>query len=1334
MMTPRSKSCETCQGCSLQSAGSDFLQPEGQGTLRVAILGEASGENEARDQLPFRPYAASGSVLERTIRRIGLAREQFAIANTIFCRPFGNALDGAGYEHDAISHCEPNVLGFLRKFKPKVVLTLGNVSTRTMTGLAGEHRGVGHLRGYVLRALPQFETAAGRDHSSDPLLVIPSYHPAFLRRGAIHLTGVLARDIARAVNVAAGRDKNFILDLPDLTGYKDDQLGSWTEEKDRENAASVREALAAWLTRHSLRYQLHPTRRELDWFCRDVKARSDGWMAKSPDERENSHLYLSFDLETAESASLDEDATDGFTDTIIRLIQFSIEPGQAIAMDWQGEHIQAARWLLKLPLGKVTFNGWLFDNKVLRAVGERDFGNRDYLTPAGTTHDALQQFHFFQSDLPAHLQFASSFSSFPFPWKHYNDSCLEFYGCCDPDAAGRVYLTTRKTMEDRKIWWDSACPARQAAGYVAQVEMVRPILAAMEDRGLPVDDARRLALGVEFDAAEKEARAELDSRFPDEARKLTPKNGYKTVPAHVKEILEGIQATGLPPEDAVGENGKKLTKIARAKLEKEARDRRYNNVTEEEMKVVRTTRFQDPPTKNDEGEEEEGERYFYDIRHFAETDLQWCRVYEFSPNSSPQLMAYMTHHRHKIPQSKDGKNTTGKKELIRLAARQKDTFYTKVIECREIRKMKTTYIDGFRPHADGCVHTTFTFATAIGQLSSRNPNCFSADTEVLTRRGWVLFPDLQPDDLVAEWAWSEVATQVRFSRPISFIREPFDGILKYIHTDEQLDMCMTPDHNCLLATRRSGRLKRFAAEDYPPDHRQIQAGFYEGGNVSLSEAQVALICALQADGHVMKGVVDTKGRRRGIGGHYTFTFKKKRKIERFLWALAECEIVFSRGRGGSGHASFYVSRKDIPSWWQDRKFFDDWILEFDRATLDFMAQEIYLWDGTLRSDSGANYSSSVKPNTDWAQIITILSGRRAKVRLYPGAGNRKDNWQTDVAGNAHSMTTNAIIDDVPYQGWVHCVEMPWGTVIVRRNGKVAFTGNCQNFPKHGRLAKAIRQMIAAKPGKLLAEWDFKSCHVLTLGYLANDPNYIRLARIDMHSIMTGHFLKLWRVQDILRETDAELKERCRWLKSNEKYKEMRDSKIKHAGLGIGNGLRANGLYERYMEFFSGVAEAKAILAAYEEVFPKVFAWQKRTQQLAHEQTFLQSEFGYARYYYEVFRWDSRAGTWGHGDQGEEAISFWLSNIAFGHIREKMKELEKLGMAAKYGLCDNIHDSFLFHFDERLLNEMLLEVRPVLESPSKVLVGPAAPDGLWIGVDCAVGKNWAEMEEVKSALK
>src|ERR1700744_2852497 len=106
-MTPRCKPA-SCSGCPLALHGSDFTQPEGTGALGVMLVGEASGENEARDQLPFRPYARAGQILERTLRRLGLSRQQFPLTNVVRCRPRNNWLEGAPYEAEAIAHCQPN--------------------------------------------------------------------------------------------------------------------------------------------------------------------------------------------------------------------------------------------------------------------------------------------------------------------------------------------------------------------------------------------------------------------------------------------------------------------------------------------------------------------------------------------------------------------------------------------------------------------------------------------------------------------------------------------------------------------------------------------------------------------------------------------------------------------------------------------------------------------------------------------------------------------------------------------------------------------------------------------------------------------------------------------------------------------------------------------------------------------------------------------------------------------------------------------------------------------------------------------------------------------------
>src|SRR5262249_54802402 len=127
---------------------------------------------------------------------------------------------------------------------------------------------------------------------------------------------------------------------------------------------------------------------------------------------------------------------------------------------------------------------------------------------------------------------------------------------------------------------------------------------------------------------------------------------------------------------------------------------------------------------------------------------------------------------------------------------------------------------------------------------------------------------------------------------------------------------------------------------------------------------------------------------------------------------------------------------------------------------------------------------------------------------------------------------------------------------------------------------------------------------------------------------------------------------------------------------------------------------------------------------------LKTEFGHLRRFYEVKRWDAKKQGWGHGDQAEEAIAYWLANIAFGHIREKLKELARLGLDEKYCLFNNIHDSFLFEVQEEVLAEHVREVYPVLMSPSSVLRHPTiAPDGLVIAVDASWGKDWAHMREI-----
>src|SRR6185369_14508726 len=133
-------------GCPCYSHGTDFSQPEGKGSLGVLVVAEASGESEAREGLPLRPYAPAGSLFERAIRRLSFSREQFTLTNILRCHPRNNLLDDMPWEMGAIAQCRPHLSEVVEKTKPRVILTLGNIPLREMTGHIGASRTVSHMR------------------------------------------------------------------------------------------------------------------------------------------------------------------------------------------------------------------------------------------------------------------------------------------------------------------------------------------------------------------------------------------------------------------------------------------------------------------------------------------------------------------------------------------------------------------------------------------------------------------------------------------------------------------------------------------------------------------------------------------------------------------------------------------------------------------------------------------------------------------------------------------------------------------------------------------------------------------------------------------------------------------------------------------------------------------------------------------------------------------------------------------------------------------------------------------------------------------------------------
>ena len=398
----------SCEGCACYSHGNDFSAIEGTGSSGVMLVGEASGEHEQRDQLPFRPFAPAGGVLERVLRRMSLDRQQLSVTNVVRCRPRNNWLEGAPWEFGAINHCRANLDAAIAERRPRCIVALGGVATRALTGLAGTALGVNHLAGYVLPLRDALHWKDGRKLSSRHRQLPPGLSPP---RQGLASGRLRPHPPARGEHRRGARPRLAVERQP---GRQVDVAGHRTDK-----------------------YVSHPTVGDAAEFYFHL--------------RDNANVAFSYDIETAESASIDEDAREGFADTQIQLVQFSAGAGTAIAMPWQGDFKRIVQSILHLPNVKMGHNVWLFDNKVLAACGDREGLD---LRPRGVVHDTLCMFHHWQPDLPAHLQFAASFVQFPFPWKHLAATDIEFYGCCDVDATLRLYGMLEATLRRDGLWDD----------------------------------------------------------------------------------------------------------------------------------------------------------------------------------------------------------------------------------------------------------------------------------------------------------------------------------------------------------------------------------------------------------------------------------------------------------------------------------------------------------------------------------------------------------------------------------------------------------------------------------------------------------------------------------------------------------------------------------------------------------------------------------------------------------------------------------------------------------------------------------------------------------------
>lgn len=341
-------------------------------------------------------------------------------------------------------------------------------------------------------------------------------------------------------------------------------------------------------------------------------------------------------------------------------------------------------------------------------------------------------------------------------------------------------------------------------------------------------------------------------------------------------------------------------------------------------------------------------------------------------------------------------------------------------------------------------------------LIKHEHHCYDDQTEILIQRDneiqFAPFSKLIDSDLVA--AYNIATNSYSFEKPKSLYSSDFNGELHYFN-HKSFDLMVTENHNMLISKknhkkdyelRRAGLPRIDVWDDYALVPARNCAGAYrmktsafnkDGHLVNLfnqENDQYTLGCLVGfflGDGH--SGGTFANG--------ITFHLKKKRKLD-FIKSIAtslnlkfaeKSSFIIYAPNIREIFAQFYDedSKKILPSSYLQAN------LEFRQGLIEGLINS----DGSIKRSTWC-YTTNSKKLADSIQILGSTIGLTFSLNI-----NDKSiyilncNSRSDAPRFDTTQKGTASLTKQPYIGKIYCATVSTGVLVVRRNNKIALSGN-----------------------------------------------------------------------------------------------------------------------------------------------------------------------------------------------------------------------------------------------------------------------------------------------------
>lgn len=349
-------------------------------------------------------------------------------------------------------------------------------------------------------------------------------------------------------------------------------------------------------------------------------------------------------------------------------------------------------------------------------------------------------------------------------------------------------------------------------------------------------------------------------------------------------------------------------------------------------------------------------------------------------------------------------------------------------------------------------------------------SCYSADTEVLTDRGWKRFTQVKPDDLIL--SMDPATKKMEYAFIVRAYNTPYRGKL-YRFRRRDMDLLVTDNHRMVCLERKELFCR---ADQVAPNYHSVPTRGFNYEWSGLHEEFFTLPGVVQRERYTHKEI-QVPARKIPMGDwleffgfwladgccrfgkntqgnpRYTVSIKQNEANSDYVIGLYEkigfpCKVEKSKS---SQNFNFTVYSKQLWTYLsQFGKATEKWIpreyLEMEPAYLK------RLFDGYMHGDSHFNHAGgyashvigSVSPRLCEAMQELILKVTGTLVQFCFRKTNGNPYWEAVWSVDGTKQRSSYPEPDlVPYDGTVHCLELDRNhTMLVRRNGIATWCGNC----------------------------------------------------------------------------------------------------------------------------------------------------------------------------------------------------------------------------------------------------------------------------------------------------